>query len=155
MRLGFIAALVIAPFVFTQAQGNSAQQGPVYKSAAELESEILLKPGQSAHVTPVAVGEPGQLTQIMRNGPGPSEIHTDKEHEHLWVTTAGEATITMGGVLEDKEQSETRSSDWFGSKITGGRTVVVKPGDIVFIPAGTPHQVVPRGTVTFLAISRK
>jgi quercetin dioxygenase-like cupin family protein len=50
----------------------------------------------------------------------------------------------MGGRVQGNR--ETAPDEWRGGTIEGGRTYELAPGDVVWIPAGVPHQVlVPAG----------
>jgi glc operon protein GlcG len=68
--------------------------------------------------------------------PGLAEVHA-RETDVLYVVE-GTATLVLGGtIVEPKAVSagETR-----GKAIDGGATHQLKPGDVVVIPPGTPHQ---------------
>ncbi len=155
MRPNFIVALIAASSVVTLAlAADPAQPQPAYKSAAELKAELVRpKAGVGGGMTPLAVGHPGQLDQFIRTEPSAYELHTNLEH--LFIATGGEATMIIGGVLEDQKPAPNDPNSRNGTKITGGRTVVVKAGDIVFIPANTPHYTVPKGEISFISINRK
>lgn len=71
-----------------------------------------------------------------RTEPGLAEVHA-RETDVFYVVE-GAATLVLGGtVVEPKAVSidETR-----GKAIDGGETHQLKPGDVVVIPPGTPHQ---------------
>ena len=58
----------------------------------------------------------------------------------VFVITSGEVTLIAGGVIEEPNASsptETR-----GKSITGGTTRKLAVGDVVHIPAKTPHQLI-------------
>jgi mannose-6-phosphate isomerase-like protein (cupin superfamily) len=68
------------------------------------------------------------------------------------VVLSGEATLVFGGTVQDgwnTAPGETR-----GRAISGGEKKRLGPGDVVHIPAKTPHQtLVPQGKhVTYLVI---
>jgi mannose-6-phosphate isomerase-like protein (cupin superfamily) len=71
-----------------------------------------------------------------REETGSSEVH---EHEaDFFVVQQGEATLVTGGkVVNPKTQ---KPGEIRGSSITGGERHALTTGDIVHIPAGTPHQ---------------
>ena len=74
--------------------------------------------------------------QPHREETGSSEVH---EHEaDIFVIEDGEATIVTGGkVVNPKTQ---KPGEIRGSSITGGERHTLATGDIIHIPAGTPHQ---------------
>jgi glc operon protein GlcG len=70
-----------------------------------------------------------------REAPGMAEVHS-KDADIIYVLE-GEATFVTGGtVLEPKTvaQDEIR-----GKEIVGGDTRVISKGDVIIVPAGTPH----------------
>ncbi len=71
-----------------------------------------------------------------REATGSSEVH---EHEaDVFVIEDGEATIVTGGtVVNPKTQ---KPGEIRGTSITGGERHKLATGDIIHIPAGTPHQ---------------
>ena len=70
-----------------------------------------------------------------REKPGNVEVH-DKETDVFYVTD-GEATLVTGGTMVGGKQ--TRPEQWIGTDITGGQTHKLTKGDVIVIPAGTPH----------------
>jgi glc operon protein GlcG len=70
-----------------------------------------------------------------REAPGVAELH-QKDADIIYVLE-GEATFVTGGsIIEPKTiaQDEVR-----GKEIQGGETRVIKPGDVIIVPANTPH----------------
>lgn len=70
-----------------------------------------------------------------RESPGIAEVHS-KDADIIYVLE-GQATFVTGGtVVEPKTvaQDEIR-----GKEITGGDTRVISKGDVIIVPAGTPH----------------
>ena len=70
-----------------------------------------------------------------RAGPGQVEVH-DKETDVFYVVE-GEATIVTGGTMLDGKNS--RPGQWLGKDIQGGVSQKLTKGDVIVIPAGTPH----------------
>ena len=71
-----------------------------------------------------------------REGPGTAELHV--KMADIFVVQAGEATLVVGGKLsggQDAGPHEMR-----GSGIEGGEKHKLVVGDVVTIPANTPHQ---------------
>ncbi len=75
------------------------------------------------------------VSGIRRTGPGQVEIH-DHETDIFYVTD-GEATFVTGGTIVGGKQ--TAPGQIRGTDIKGGQTQTLKKGDVVSIPAGTPH----------------
>jgi mannose-6-phosphate isomerase-like protein (cupin superfamily) len=80
---------------------------------------------------------PDHLVQCSnRTGPGVVEIHT-KETDVIYVID-GEATFVTGGKSPDAK-AEADPNQLRGSSIAGGDTRHLTKGDVVVVPAGTPH----------------
>jgi mannose-6-phosphate isomerase-like protein (cupin superfamily) len=74
---------------------------------------------------------------VLRNGPGQSEYHATQAD--IFVVQSGEGTLVIGGqVVEGKT---TAPNEIRGSGISGGIEKKIAAGDVVTIPAKTPHQV--------------
>ena len=70
-----------------------------------------------------------------RNGPGGVEVH-DRETDVLYVTD-GEATFITGGTMVGGKV--TKPGQHLGTNIDGGEAHHLTKGDVIVIPAGTPH----------------
>src|SRR5437762_8112317 len=70
-----------------------------------------------------------------RNEPGQVEVHA-RETDIFYVTD-GEATLIVGGTVVGGKT--TGPGQIRGTGIQGGQTQRLKKGDVVTIPAGTPH----------------
>jgi Cupin len=70
-----------------------------------------------------------------RTGPGQVEVH-DKETDVLYVTD-GAATFITGGTMVGGKV--TKPGQHLGSNIEGGETHHLTKGDVIVVPAGTPH----------------
>jgi mannose-6-phosphate isomerase-like protein (cupin superfamily) len=70
-----------------------------------------------------------------RSGPGQVEVHA-RETDIFYVTD-GAATLVVGGTVVGGKASGPGQIR--GTDIKGGTTQTLKKGDVVTIPAGTPH----------------
>ena len=70
-----------------------------------------------------------------REKPGQVEVH-EKETDIVYVTD-GQATFIMGGTMTGGRL--TRPGQYLGEEIRGGQTHYLSKGDVLVIPAGTPH----------------
>jgi mannose-6-phosphate isomerase-like protein (cupin superfamily) len=86
---------------------------------------------------------------------GDVEVHDHKDD--VMIVQSGEATLIYGGKGVDLKP--TAPGEQHGSKIEGGATAHVGPGDVITIAAGVPHQfLVPKGgqiTYTLVKILRR
>jgi|SRR3954454_8753340 len=70
-----------------------------------------------------------------RDKGGQVEVH-DKETDVIYVTD-GEATFVTGGTMVGGKV--TKPGQHLGTDITGGQTRHLIKGDVIVVPAGTPH----------------
>ena len=70
-----------------------------------------------------------------RTGKGQVEVH-DKETDVIYVVE-GEATFVTGGTMVGGKVTKPGQS--LGSGIEGGETHRLSKGDVIVVPAGTPH----------------
>ncbi|HEY2359002.1 MAG TPA: AraC family ligand binding domain-containing protein [Phenylobacterium sp.] len=118
-----------------------------YVSAAELGA-MVAKTKDGFATAPVPTGPGATVLAARRDGVGEVEVH-----EHLndeFVVQAGHATVRVGGKVAGNRQ--TAPGEWRGGTVTGGHSYQLAPGDVLWIPAGSPHQVTPKGgTFRYLA----
>jgi quercetin dioxygenase-like cupin family protein len=94
---------------------------------------------------------PGHYTMITaRTKSGGAEVHA--HFSDFLIVVDGEGTeLTGGTVIEPKEgaDGETR-----GLRLEGATTHTLHKGDVIHIPAGTPHQAIeaPGQTITIFVI---
>ena len=88
---------------------------------------------------------------LFRNRTGEAEQH-DK-HANLFVVLAGSATLVTGGILKDARDvgpGESRADT-----MEGGRSQQLRPGDVAYIPASVPYQIVLAGDETISCFAIK
>ncbi len=109
------------------------------KAADKLKTEAVK--GGSASTTLAEYG--GHHTMLAyRNKDGGGEVHT--QYADVFYIVRGKATLITEGKLTDAKDDSP--GELRGSGVEGGKTTQVLPGDVVHIPAGTPHQLkLPRG----------
>jgi mannose-6-phosphate isomerase-like protein (cupin superfamily) len=90
---------------------------------------------------PILLLAPYRAQLEYRPGTAPAAIH-EKDAE-LMVVLSGTGTIVTGGKLVDGKRAN--SSNVLGASIAGGRDQSVVKGDMLMVPANTPHQVIPTG----------
>lgn len=128
------------------AVGQPAGEG-IYVPAAKLTA-MVAKTKDGSVSAPVPTGPGTLLLSAHRNADGQVEVHTRLNDEI--VVRSGQATFLVGGKVDGNK--ETAPGEWRGGKITGGHAYAMGPGDVLWIPAGAPHQVVsPKGEFYYLA----
>lgn len=70
-----------------------------------------------------------------RDKAGVAEVHT-KDADIIYVQE-GSATFVTGGTMIDAK--ETAPNEIRGKEISGGETRMITKGDVIIVPAGTPH----------------
>jgi len=74
-----------------------------------------------------------------RDSTGGIELH--QAWTDVFVIESGSATELSGGRLLDAR--EATAGEWRGGHVEGATRAPLHPGDVVVIPAGIPHQVLP------------
>jgi quercetin dioxygenase-like cupin family protein len=91
--------------------------------------DVLVKGGA------IAKGDDYTVSGARRAKAGQVEVH-EKETDIFYVTD-GEATFVTGGTMIGGKL--TKTGQWLGTEIQGGETHHLSKGDVIVIPAGTPH----------------
>ncbi|HEV7645993.1 MAG TPA: hypothetical protein VGO50_18805 [Pyrinomonadaceae bacterium] len=66
----------------------------------------------------------------------PVEVHDTSDD--IYYVLKGTATLMLGGSQVDA--TEISPGEWRAKTATGGQKVVIKKGDLIIVPRGTPHQ---------------
>jgi glc operon protein GlcG len=80
-------------------------------------------------------GERYMVHASRREKPGMAEIHND-DADIVYVLDGTAALVTGGRAIDAKQ---TGPGELRGTSIEGGETRGLRKGDVVIIPAGTPH----------------
>ena len=132
MRTVFLAlALLAAPMVAT------AQEAAHYVSAKDLAAKVAQTKDGVVNFT-IPTGPGAQVLIARRDRTGLVEVHAHTADE--FIVQAGTAVVLVGGRLEGG--AETAPGERRGGEIVGGTRYPVAPGDVLWIPAGQPHQVI-------------
>ena len=83
----------------------------------------------------LASGSDHNVSISRRDKTGQSEVH-DNETDVFYVME-GSATFVTGGTIVDAKT--TSPGQVRGTGISGGTTHMLKKGDVIAIPKGTPH----------------
>ena len=147
-----LAAMVALPAVQVDVPGF------VMWSAADLEGRhaalsARVGPDHSARETLAEYGHPSgahRFRLIHRDADGVPEQHA--QVEDVVFIQSGAATLQLGGLMVDHSAGDNGES--IGTDISGGVRYFVGPGDILRIPADTPHRyLVPDGGyVTYVLV---
>ena len=111
-------------------------------------SELGTTPGKVTYFDKAQVAEAFAKGAVLFNGndkymvhtsrrdkAGVAEVHT-KDADIIYVQDGSATFVTGGTVLEPKEIAPDEIR---GKEIQGGETRMISQGDVVIVPAGTPH----------------
>lgn len=141
MKLFASSVLVIGMSALTMADGVPTTVTYVPHDTA---ASTFVKGGQ-------IVGDKGLVMLANRRGAGEVEVH-EKTH-HIFIITDGEATFVTGGTLVNARQ--TAPGQTRAASVEGGTTYHLSKGDVITVPAKTPHwfKDVPTQTIAYYAIN--
>lgn len=125
-----LAALLTVAFFLTAAAAPLGGGVPaaVHYIGHDKVAEVMAKGG------PI-VSDPGLVVLANRRGAGQVEYH---EHtNHIFIMVEGEATFVTGGNMVGAKR--TNADQMVATSIEGGETHHLVKGDVITIPAKTPH----------------
>jgi mannose-6-phosphate isomerase-like protein (cupin superfamily) len=142
---GFALGVALAGAAFAAA-AQAPEEGH-YLSAAAL-AKLPGKTKDGLATAPVPTGSGATVLAAKRDKPGMVELHEHQNDE--FVIQSGHAIVRVGGKVSGNH--DVSPGEWRGGTIAGGHVYQVAPGDVLWIPAGSPHQVTPKGAeVRYLA----
>jgi mannose-6-phosphate isomerase-like protein (cupin superfamily) len=133
-----VKQLIVALALGALAMG-AATKADVYskKDVEALAQKLLQKRTQFASQQLEQYGNHYTMLAV-RTKTGSSELH---EHEaDVFVVESGRATLVTGGKIVSPHAE--KAGEIRGTSIEGGERREVAEGDIIHIPANTPHQLV-------------
>ncbi|MBI2189799.1 MAG: hypothetical protein HYU37_22185 [Acidobacteria bacterium] len=141
MRLLAALAGVVIVAAYAAAAGVPAKVTYIHHDKV---SAVMAKGG-------AIIEDPGLRVLAQRRGSGEVEVH--ETTNHVFIIVEGEATLVTGGTLVGAKQTapgQIRASD-----VQGGQTHHLTKGDVITIPAKTPHwfKEVPTKTVAYYAVN--
>ena len=120
-----------------------------YFTAAQLKARVA-HPVDGMAFNQFLQGANSTVYIIRRDKTGETEIHM--AFNDIYFVESGHAKITVGGRVTGNR--ETAPTEWRGGEISGGTDYPLAPGDVLFIPAGIPHQVLvsPKASITYATV---
>ena len=148
MRVQYVALSLLAAVVATSAAAQQAAPPPMKTFMSDKEIMGLIdkakadRKGDAPLVAePILSLAPYRAQLEFRPGTSPAALH-EKDAE-LMLVLAGTGDIVTGGTLVNEKRNNANNLG--GSSIAGGNTQAVVKGDVLIVPANTPHQVIPTG----------
>lgn len=123
--------------------------GVVLSTQAEIDAALAqINNGLSTFVVPTD----GHAVAILAHRERDGSVEVHDAISDLLVGREGSAEILIGGTHIDGRESSP--GEWRSGRIEGGRRVTLGAGDMIWIPAGIPHQMfmIDGGSVTYIAL---
>ena len=141
MKIGWMAAGLLVMAVMLRADGVPTA---VTYIPHDKVSATMAKGGS-------ILNDHGLILLAQRRGAGEVEVH-DKTN-HVFIIVEGEATFVVGGMLVDARQ--TAPDQRRAPSVQGGQAYQLTKGDVITIPAKTPHwfKDVPTQTIAYYAVN--
>ena len=97
------------------------------------------------------INDKGLIVLAQRRGAGEVEVH--EKTNHVFIIVEGEATLITGRTLVGAKQ--TAPDQTRAASVQGGETHHLTKGDVITIPAKTPHwfREVPTQTIAYYAVN--
>ena len=137
-------ALMVLALPAAAQKGGPAQVFPAVEIKHQLDQ--LAGPAREKGSSGATLADFGShaLKLSLRSSSGGAEVHG--HFDDVMVVTQGTATLVTGGSLVDPETGA--DGEIKGASIHDGVSQTIVVGDIVHVPAGTPHQLlIPKGTL--------
>ena len=143
MRLTTIVALTVAACAVTLMAARGVPSVVTYVPHDKVNT-TMAKGGQ-------IIGENGLIVLAQRRGAGEVEVHENTNH--VFIIVEGEATFVTGGTLVGAKN--TAPGQIRAASVQGGQTYHLTKGDVITIPAKTPHwfKEVSTQTIAYYAVN--
>ncbi len=141
-RFALLAAgtAALAAPALAQSAGRTGGRSAQVFTAAELQQQLgsLAAPARQTGSSGATLGDYGShaLKLSLRGVSGGAEVHA--HFDDVMVITGGSATLVTGGMVIDAQSGANGETK--GKGIRDGVSRRIAKGDMVNIPAGTPHQ---------------
>ncbi len=133
-------AVALASPALAQSDSRTDGRGAEVFPAAGLQQQLgsLAAPARQSGSSGATLGDYGShaLKLSLRSVSGGAEIHA--HFDDVMVITGGSATLVTGGTVIDAQSGADGETK--GKSIRDGVSRRIAKGDMVNIPAGTPHQ---------------
>ena len=129
-----VALVALASSALVAQSTNSAPA--IILTPAHLNALADSLPAASLAAIPLGRGSGYTYAFNHRDLTGVIEVHM--QWTDVFVIQSGSATLVTGGSLAGAK--EASPGEWREGRMSGSTSAKLKPGDVVIIPATTPHQ---------------
>lgn len=136
LRSSFVTAVFLIP-LYASAQ-DKAEVFSSKSVASQLQA--LAETAKASGSGGATLGDYGShaIKLSARTTSGGAEVHA--HYDDVFVVSEGTATLVTGGTVLDAKTGEDGETK--GSGIQNGTSHAIVKGDIVHVPAGTPHRLI-------------
>ena len=133
----------------SNAQTDGVPVGVKFVAHADTEARITTS-REGLAVTQIPTGAGALILLARRDHDGDVEVHLTRSEEIM--VRDGHATVLVGGQVQGA--TSTMPDELRGGRLTGAHPYVMSAGDLIWIPAGTPHRFqVPNGaSITYFTV---
>lgn len=136
----FICIAAVA--LYSQSRRPSTAAGPfVLKTKQQVADMQEMLERKTGNVNQDIVAAAGEQTRVaifrdQKREKDLNEVHDSSDD--IYYVLKGEATLMLGGTLVNP--NEVSPGEWRAKEAAGGERIVIRKGDLIFIPRGTRHQ---------------
>jgi mannose-6-phosphate isomerase-like protein (cupin superfamily) len=138
MRLRIILAIAALAIPCCAQQPNKANVFSGRDVTSQLSALVRAAKGPGSSGATLSDYKSHSIKLSVRTASGGAEVHA--HYDDIFFVTEGKATLVTGGsVIHAKTDSDGETK---GSRVENGKSETIAKGDVVHIPAGTPHQLI-------------
>lgn len=155
MRIRLLALIFLAAIVAASVS-RAAEPVPMRTFISNKEIILLLEKAKAdrkgnAPIVVERILSMAPYRVLLEYRPGTSSAALHENSAELMVVLQGAGNIVTGGKLVDEKRGNANNLS--GSSITGGNSQAVVVGDMLMVPANTPHQVIPTGDASIVLMT--
>jgi mannose-6-phosphate isomerase-like protein (cupin superfamily) len=104
----------------------------------EIEKTLARQTGNKSEDVIAAAGMQTRIAIFHDEKRENDNVEVHDASDDVYYVLDGTATLMLGGKLD--EPKEISPGEWRSKSATGGEKIIIKKGDLIFVPRGTPHQ---------------
>ena len=146
-----LISFVVMTVIAIPAMAQSSGKAEVFSAQTIKDEQAKL--AEQSHATGSSSTALGQykssaIRASVLTASGHAEIHA--RYDDVMMVTGGTATLVTGGTVVDGHTSG--DGETAGSSIQGGESHTISAGDVIHVPAGTPHQLLVKKGTTYSSV---